>query len=97
MFWLQQYRVRNTQSIFFIALGRAAAPRENGGGVGLSATSPRCGRASLAVGFSLLSLTLAYACMHLLVVYNSVIYCISQYTFLILISNKIIKTTTEII
>ena len=54
---------------FVIALGRAPAPRENGGGVGLYATSPRCGRASLAVGFSLQSLTLAYACMPLTVAY----------------------------
>ena len=51
-------------------LGRAAAPKENGGGVGLYATSPRCGRASLAVGFSLQSLTLAYACMPVLVAYT---------------------------
>ncbi len=39
----------------------ACRRQEKTGGVGLSATSPRCGRASLAVGFSLLSLTLAYA------------------------------------
>ncbi len=35
--------------------------KKTGGVVGLCATSPRCGRASLAAGFSLLSLTLAYA------------------------------------
>ena len=54
-------KVVNAYVFFFTELGRATAPKENGGGVGLSVTSPRCGRASLAVGFPLLSLTLAYA------------------------------------